>query len=366
MPLIHFLDGSRPPLELKSGDVVIGSGERCAVRLADPAISPEHARISSAGDVVTIQDLDSFSGTMKNGDFVYGKQPLADGDVIQVGPFKLKYGRAAYPAAFDSDDGVKTPPLGMTALSDDDEKDGRTVQMDAAEIEALMKAAPPPKTASMAVVASDSGPAPLPPPPAAPPGDSAPLSIDAPKEAPKQRSAAAYNATMPPVAKDELDKIKAQAAARRTVMGIAPPPLAPVKPAAVVIKTPPKPQPVVEKPPESVAMAKTMAMEAPKLPPAVVERPPTAEPPTLEVPTSPRAPDTGSVTMPTLDRAPIELPTEESPTKERVRKDATAKTTTYVAGTGAPPTGETTGPLAVVRRSLWQRIVAFFKRLFGK
>lgn len=362
MPLLHFLDGSRPPLELNSGDVVIGSAESCAVRLSDPAISPAHARLSSAGDTVTIQDLDSFSGTMKNGDFVYGKQALADGDVIQIGPFKLKYGRAAYPAGFDADDGAKTPPLGMAPLDDDDDRDGRTVQMDASEIEALMRASPPPKSAS--AVPGD-GPAPLPPPPAAPPGDSAPLSIDAPKEAPKQRSAAAYNATLPPVARDDLEKMKQQAAARRTMIGIAPPPIA-AKP-AVAIKTPHEPQPVIAKP-ESMATAKTMALEAPKLPPE-------------------RGPDTGSVTMPTvrpdelatLDRTPIEPPTLESATPALVpitdqptgknRQDATAKTLTYVAPPAAPPApggGPDTAPLPLVKMSWWGRIVAFLRRLFGR
>jgi hypothetical protein len=377
MPLLHFLDGSRSPLDLQSGELVIGSGPNCAVRLQDPSVSPEHARVSVvAGDgglTVSIQDLDSFSGTLKNGNFVYGKQTLADGDVVQVGPFKLKYGRAAMPAAFDSGDESMTPPLGMPSIGDDDERDGRTVQMDASEIEALMAASPPPKT--MPVPVPSDGPAPLPPPPAAAPAP-APLAIEPPRVIAKDRGDAAFNATLPPIARDDLERIKKQAAARRTVMGIAP--MVPPKP-QVVLKTP-SPMPVEPAPSPAPAAPAPMPADSP-LQPSLAADPPTGEVKTTILPLEP-ATVSGVATAKTMaleapklsaasDTAPI--PVTDQPTGKQ-REDATAKTLTYVAPPAAGPAPNAMVPVAEIdtaksplsRGGFWARIAAFFRRLFGR
>jgi hypothetical protein len=347
MALLRFVDGSRPPHTV-NGDITIGSGESCAVRLQDTAVSAQHARLVSDGTKVLIQDLDSFGGTLRNGEFVYGQQPLADGDVIQIGPFKLKFFKSDGDVLQRSDeDLLKTPPLGMPSLYDDDDHgDGRTVQMDAAQIAELMAQAP----VAPAAPSSD-GPAPLPLPPSiansdgspvtAP--DSSPIKIEAPAPAPvKSRSQAAYQATLPPVDKDELERIKKKAAARRTVIGMPPPTTAPQKPQSPALQT------LLPS-----ATARTMALE-----------PVTADP---TKPTPAPAP------------APAPIPVTDQPTGKN-REDATAKTMQLEAPPPAPaqpppaappaPTPPTTELAPITeptpKVSWWQRLMAFFARLFRR
>lgn len=69
---------------LESG-TVIGRGTTAAVRLIDPSISREHARILNQGGVWQIMDLGSANGTLVNHMPVRGVCRLGNGDRLRMG-----------------------------------------------------------------------------------------------------------------------------------------------------------------------------------------------------------------------------------------------------------------------------------------
>jgi pilus assembly protein CpaF len=72
-------------------DSVIGKGAQCEVRLDSWRIGKEHARIFRTPSGVLVEDMGAFGGvTVNDGriDAQYG--PLKDGEVIGIGPFRLK------------------------------------------------------------------------------------------------------------------------------------------------------------------------------------------------------------------------------------------------------------------------------------
>ncbi len=61
--------------------------------LAHPAVSRYHAEIRQTPGGAQLVDLGSQNGTYVNGRRVSGPQPLQVGDIVQVGPYKVVYGR---------------------------------------------------------------------------------------------------------------------------------------------------------------------------------------------------------------------------------------------------------------------------------
>jgi len=61
------------------------------VVLDNPQVSARHAQVEWHGSYHTLQDNRSTNGTFLNGRRVYGPVLLKAGDVIQIGPFKLRY-----------------------------------------------------------------------------------------------------------------------------------------------------------------------------------------------------------------------------------------------------------------------------------
>jgi hypothetical protein len=225
---LEFVDGSRPAIEVAQPDVIVGRAASCAVRLEGEGVSDKHARLTrDAAGSLWVQDLDSYSGTLKNGEFVYGRQQLGDGDLLQVGSFTLRItlgdgvARAATqaaapqvkpatahaPEALASTLSMTTPSTGVVVGAPDPEpSDHRTVQMEAPDIEALMKTYAP-QSAQSAPATTEMA-APL---PAAPPaGD--------PKVADKR----AYAATMPPPSAEKKVTAVPARPGKATMMGYAP------------------------------------------------------------------------------------------------------------------------------------------------
>ncbi|MGZ3438688.1 MAG: FHA domain-containing protein, partial [Polyangia bacterium] len=96
-PVLEFFGGQREPFQIDRSELYIGRGAGCALRLDGDAADERHARVTmdGAGNVY-IQDLDTHSGTLRNGNFVYGQQQLAEGDKIEIGGMALVF-RAAAP-----------------------------------------------------------------------------------------------------------------------------------------------------------------------------------------------------------------------------------------------------------------------------
>ena len=78
---------------LSEGDNIIGRDPSCGIWLDDSDVSRRHARIriDSANRSAVLDDLESTNGTLLGRSRVKAQRPLADGDVIRVGPFELKF-----------------------------------------------------------------------------------------------------------------------------------------------------------------------------------------------------------------------------------------------------------------------------------
>jgi pSer/pThr/pTyr-binding forkhead associated (FHA) protein len=69
---------------LTEGVLTIGRGEGSDLIVDDPTISRAHARLTTIGDAIVIEDLGSRNGTLVNGDLV-ARAELRPGDTITVG-----------------------------------------------------------------------------------------------------------------------------------------------------------------------------------------------------------------------------------------------------------------------------------------
>jgi pSer/pThr/pTyr-binding forkhead associated (FHA) protein len=70
-------------------DLVLGRGADTAAPIPHIATDRRHARLRYEGASVTVEDLGSTSGTYVNGELVREPHPLADGDVLKIGPFEV-------------------------------------------------------------------------------------------------------------------------------------------------------------------------------------------------------------------------------------------------------------------------------------
>src|SRR6476620_9612542 len=96
-PVLEFFGGQGAPFRIDGNEVYIGRGAACGVRLEAGDAAERHAllTVDGAGNVF-IQDLDTHSGTLRNGNFVYGVQQLSEGDKIEIGGMALVF-RATAP-----------------------------------------------------------------------------------------------------------------------------------------------------------------------------------------------------------------------------------------------------------------------------
>jgi diguanylate cyclase (GGDEF)-like protein len=74
---------------LRQPEVIIGRARDSHVRFDDEGVSRRHARVTCDAGDVHIEDLGSANGTFVNGDPVYVRRALADGDKITLGPITI-------------------------------------------------------------------------------------------------------------------------------------------------------------------------------------------------------------------------------------------------------------------------------------
>lgn len=74
---------------LETGVFTIGSDDDCRIRLRSPDVDRRHAILTIRDNGHWIEDLDSGDGTFVNGSRIRGRQPVAEGDAVKVGPFDL-------------------------------------------------------------------------------------------------------------------------------------------------------------------------------------------------------------------------------------------------------------------------------------
>jgi pSer/pThr/pTyr-binding forkhead associated (FHA) protein len=75
---------------MDEGRTVVGRGEHCDLCLDDEAVSYDHVEIVRHGPSLIAADLDSSNGTTLNGKALDRNRRLRNGDVLQVGRFRLE------------------------------------------------------------------------------------------------------------------------------------------------------------------------------------------------------------------------------------------------------------------------------------
>lgn len=107
--LILSLDGQvLKEIKLDKERLSIGRRPHNDLQIDNLAVSGQHAQITTLGHDSFLEDLDSTNGTSVNGSPVK-KHHLLDGDLIEIGKYKLKYAREA-------SDGAATPDMGATVV----------------------------------------------------------------------------------------------------------------------------------------------------------------------------------------------------------------------------------------------------------
>ena len=71
--------------------LIVGRDPRAGIPLETPVVSWHHARLDRSPQAHVITDLNSTNGTFVNGQRITRPQTLQQGDVVQLGPFRLVY-----------------------------------------------------------------------------------------------------------------------------------------------------------------------------------------------------------------------------------------------------------------------------------
>jgi DNA-binding winged helix-turn-helix (wHTH) protein len=77
-------------VDVSEGTHLIGRAPEALITIDDPSVSRNHARISVCDGAVTLEDLGSRNGTWRNGQRLAAVALLVDGDIIGVGPVRLR------------------------------------------------------------------------------------------------------------------------------------------------------------------------------------------------------------------------------------------------------------------------------------
>jgi serine/threonine protein kinase len=83
------------------GCYLVGSAEEANIRLDDPSVSPRHARLQVEANAVTIEDLNSETGTMVGDRPAVGPTHLYEGETATLGSVKLRVRQKGDPQVLD-------------------------------------------------------------------------------------------------------------------------------------------------------------------------------------------------------------------------------------------------------------------------
>lgn len=92
--VVHDAGGAGKPSTVRlSGQMDIGRGDRCAIRLQDHYVSQVHARLFERDGDWYVQDMGSTNGTFLNDGTVSGSAVVHAGDAVRVGKTVLELRR---------------------------------------------------------------------------------------------------------------------------------------------------------------------------------------------------------------------------------------------------------------------------------
>jgi adenylate cyclase len=84
-------DGQQVGQYFSSHQTMIGRHEKCDLCLIDGMVSRNHCLILQEGQRFLVKDLESRNGTWVNGRRIKNRRQVKNGDVIQIGPFRLLF-----------------------------------------------------------------------------------------------------------------------------------------------------------------------------------------------------------------------------------------------------------------------------------
>lgn len=90
-PIMNVLEGTRAgeTFPVTTEGLMVGRGEQCAVRLADPGVSREHARVFLHNAGVWVQDMGSRNGVFVKGKRISRPKQLSPGTEFTVGDHRF-------------------------------------------------------------------------------------------------------------------------------------------------------------------------------------------------------------------------------------------------------------------------------------
>ena len=91
--VVHDAGGGKPRTVRLSGQLDIGRGDGCAIRLEDHYVSQVHARLYQRDGAWHVEDLGSTNGTFLNEGTLSGAAAVHVGDTVRVGKTVLELGR---------------------------------------------------------------------------------------------------------------------------------------------------------------------------------------------------------------------------------------------------------------------------------
>src|SRR5690606_17452016 len=104
-----------------------GRDEGNTIRLTERNVSRRHVRLFRSGEQYLVEDLSRY-GTRRNGIRMSGEEPLADGDIIIVGSYRVEFVETV---------GDDPDPPPVNAPTD-------TPRLPSDEVQAVIEAPPPP------------------------------------------------------------------------------------------------------------------------------------------------------------------------------------------------------------------------------
>lgn len=84
-------EGKQTSIPLGHDEYGLGRDKANTIRLTDRNVSRRHAKLRKDEQGWHVQDLDSYNGTYVNGVRVQGEQLLSNGDVVQLGDYRLEF-----------------------------------------------------------------------------------------------------------------------------------------------------------------------------------------------------------------------------------------------------------------------------------
>ncbi len=90
LQLLRIAENDTPPLVIQRFPCVVGRHSGCDRRLNDPEVSRRHCAFALREGQVWVEDLGSLNKTRLNGEILQEARPLANGDLLVVGPFSFR------------------------------------------------------------------------------------------------------------------------------------------------------------------------------------------------------------------------------------------------------------------------------------